>query len=223
MRALQVPSHWRHIPADRCHCTAPQVLLTHEAWVELRKNMAGAGFPVVTLVGEYKFSAVAYLDWMYQAVAVIGRPLGRGFGELRRGVKTFPKWVQLRSPGSWLHTMPHPLMARAAASVKAPSNTCECVMHAFSGTCGRDASHICDPALTVPRRLYKMPPIWSLQIIAPVLVQRGTVLSFVACRLTSFPHGVNTVPLSVQRKLEEVLMVSVGAWRSALVHLLSVS
>jgi hypothetical protein len=67
------------------------VLLTHEAWVELRRNMAGAGFPVVTLVGRYEFSSVSYEDWMYQAVAVIGRPLGRGFGELRRGRQTFPE------------------------------------------------------------------------------------------------------------------------------------
>lgn len=64
-----------------------------------------------------------------------------------------------------------------------------------------------------PCSLFKMPPIWALKIIAPVVVAPGTVLSFVACRLTSFPHGVNTVPLSVQRKLEEVLLISVGGSR----------
>ncbi len=71
--------------------------------------------------------------------------------------------------------------------------------------------HQSHPHLTHPSRsLFKMPSIWALKIIAPVVVAPGTVLSFVACRLTSFPHGVNTVPLSVQRKLEEVLMISVG-------------
>ena len=43
--------------SDAAH--GAQVLITHEAWVRLRKNMAAAGFPVIHMLGLYQLQAVA--------------------------------------------------------------------------------------------------------------------------------------------------------------------
>lgn len=48
------------------------MLLTHEAWVRLRGDMATAGFPTVEQLGLYKFEAQQTPIWIYQVRWEVG-------------------------------------------------------------------------------------------------------------------------------------------------------
>jgi hypothetical protein len=66
------------------------VLLTQEAWFKLRENMAAAGFPVVNLLGMFRLPLYSYEGWLYQVVAVVGKPLARTFDGIRKGDQLWP-------------------------------------------------------------------------------------------------------------------------------------
>ena len=43
-----------------------QILITHEAWGQLRQNMAGAGFPTVEQIGLFRLENSPQPTWIYQ-------------------------------------------------------------------------------------------------------------------------------------------------------------
>ena len=51
-----------------------QILITHEAWGQLRQNMAGAGFPTVEQIGLFRLENSPQPTWIYQVsmAAVLG-------------------------------------------------------------------------------------------------------------------------------------------------------
>jgi hypothetical protein len=60
-------SHVRFSNAPRLPCPPiPQVLVSHDAWVRLRQDMAAANFPVVEQLGLYRAPGWLAALWVYQ-------------------------------------------------------------------------------------------------------------------------------------------------------------
>jgi hypothetical protein len=66
-----------------CEAHGGQVLLTHDAWVKLRNDMARAGFPVIHQLGFFKLP-VGKEMWLYNVVEAVGKPLNRTFPPPRK-------------------------------------------------------------------------------------------------------------------------------------------
>lgn len=67
-----------YITRDLCEAArGGQVLLSHVVWERLRKDMSSAGFPVVEQVGCFKLHQRSEPLWVYRALRLLGRPLGR--------------------------------------------------------------------------------------------------------------------------------------------------
>jgi hypothetical protein len=50
-------------------------MLTHDAWVKLREDMSGAGFPIVRLVGQFEITSPPVAVWLYEVMEQVGKPL----------------------------------------------------------------------------------------------------------------------------------------------------
>ncbi|KAL3147560.1 hypothetical protein ABBQ38_014613 [Trebouxia sp. C0009 RCD-2024] len=77
-----------------------QVLLSHDAWLNLRHNMADAGFPQVEQLGMYKLEAWPAPLWIYQVSHQLGRPLNRKFKQ--------PRKIDFKEQGWGLNIAPPP-------------------------------------------------------------------------------------------------------------------
>ncbi|KAK9829405.1 hypothetical protein WJX72_005653 [[Myrmecia] bisecta] len=77
-----------------------QVLMTHEAWLNLRKSMSMAGFPTVEQLGLFKLEAWPAPMWIYQVSHLLGKPLSRTFPP--------PRKLQMVESGWGLNIVPPP-------------------------------------------------------------------------------------------------------------------
>lgn len=67
-----------------------QVVMTHETWLKLSKDMDQAGFPTVENLGQYKLEDWPAPLWLYQVTHLLGKPLLRRFEALRRAEQVMP-------------------------------------------------------------------------------------------------------------------------------------
>jgi class 3 adenylate cyclase len=90
-----------------------QVLLSHDAWEQVRHDMASAGFPVVEQLGLCRVRSWPLPMWVYQAVQLVGRPLLR-----KAPVGTPALGMQMVEAGRGLAVVP-PLSALSGKSTLA--------------------------------------------------------------------------------------------------------
>ncbi|DBA77690.1 TPA: hypothetical protein ACH3X2_008392 [Trebouxia sp. C0005] len=77
-----------------------QVLLSHDAWLNLRHSMCDAGFPQVEQLGMYKLEAWPAPLWIYQVSHQLGRPINRKFHT--------PRKIEFMEQGWGLNIAPPP-------------------------------------------------------------------------------------------------------------------
>lgn len=70
-----------------------QVLVSHDAWVEMRGSMGAAGFPVVRCLGLFQSQSFPTATWLYHVPEVVGKPLGRTFPPPRGVQQLWPPVV----------------------------------------------------------------------------------------------------------------------------------
>lgn len=62
-----------------------QIVLSHDAWLRLSRDMAAAGHPVLEQLGRYKLDSAPLPLWVYHIASTLGRPLNRKFSGFSLG------------------------------------------------------------------------------------------------------------------------------------------